>query len=187
MDENPSLTWCTGRKSGPIVMGDIPGGRILPENDVVLSRRRMREVIGNAIAAVEAATVSPTSEELHTAEKIADELMEAVEKFALAQALYKKDKEELAADAVELPGPEIPLVTHTAGGRQVIGKAQIFGDDILAKIPLAALELGVSKTLRADAANGISLRRPEIVFKPPQMVTGVLFPTDLRFQVGNAE
>lgn len=156
---------------------DIPAGRILPEHDIVLSRRRMREIINWAITAA----VSGGPE--NSPARISDELMEAVEKFAWAQSLYKKDKEELAAEAVEVPGPEIPLVTHTAGGRQVIGKAQIFGDDILAKIPLAALELGVARTLKADAANGISLRRPEIVFKTPQMVTGVLFPTDLRFQI----
>jgi hypothetical protein len=163
---------------------DIPAGRILPENDVVLSRQKMKEVIGQAISAVSVNRL-PSGESVAVwddrARKIADELMEAVEKFAWAQSLYKEDPEE----RIELPGPMIPLVTHTAGGRQVIGQAQIFGEVILAKIPLAALELGVARTLKADAAKGISLRRPEIVLKPPQMVTGVIFPTDLRFQVGS--
>lgn len=164
-------------------MSDIPAGRILPELDVVVSRRKMGELIRYALASSSFCweAMNPTSLifQEDKANQIADELMEAVEKFTWAQGLLDRDPEE----KIELPGQKIPLVTHSAGGRHVIGQAQIFGDVILAKIPLAALEFGVARTLKAEGAKGISLRKPEIVFKPPQMVTGVMFPTDLKFQV----
>lgn len=162
--------------------GDIPAGRILPEVDVVVSRRKMGELIRQALGFASVCWEPMDATGIFQEDKVnrvADELMEAVEKFAWAQGLLERDPVE----KIELPGQKIPLVTHSAGGRQVIGHAQLFGDVILARIPLAALELGVARTLKADGAKGISLRKPEIVFKPPQMVTGVMFPTDLKFQI----
>lgn len=170
------------KKKDAETMGEIPAGRILPENDVVVSRRKMGELIRIALGFASVCWDPMNATGIFQEDKvnqIADELLEAVEKFAWAQGLLEKDPEE----KIELPGQKIPMVTHTGGGRQVIGHAEIFGDVILARMPLAALELGVARTLKAEAAKGISLRKPEIVFKPPQMVTGVMFPTDLRFQI----
>lgn len=109
-------------------------------------------------------------------------MTEATEDGYLVKAAFGEQ-----AEPVELPSQKIALVTYAGGVRQVIGEAEVTGDEVVARIPLASLELGVVRTLRAEAAKGYSLRRPEIVFMQPQMVTGVLFPTELRFQSSRTE
>jgi hypothetical protein len=90
-------------------------------------------------------------------------------------------------EQVELPTQKIAMVTYAAGIRQVIGEAEIVGEEIVIRIPLAGLELGVARALRAEAAKGFSLSKKEINLKPPQMVTGILFPTDLKFQIDGSD
>lgn len=111
------------------------------------------------------------------AHQIVDELFHLVRKYAGKE--NGPEPEELAQ--------KIALVTHAGGVRMVIGEATIVDEEIHAIIPLAALQEGIVRSLRADAPNGMAFRKTEIHFKPAEMVTGVLFPTDLRFQINHSQ
>lgn len=144
----------------------------------MLSRHRMGELIRLALGV---SSVGVFEED--KVNQVADELMEAVEKFAWARGLLENNTKEKP----ELPGQKIAMVTYAAGIRQVIGEAEIIEDEVVIRIPMASLELGVSRALRAEAAKGFNLSKKEINLKPPQMVTGILFPTDLKFQIDRSE
>lgn len=135
----------------------------------------MRELIGQALEGVDEGEISHEDK----ISQVSDELMEAVEKFAWAQGLY----EQGSGEEVELADQKIAMVTYAAGIRQVIGEARIIGEEVVVRIPFASLELGVVRALKSEAAKGFSLSKKEINLKPPQMVTGILFPTDLKFQI----
>lgn len=113
------------------------------------------------------------------ASRIVDELLTIVENYAHPA---QKDIHE----PIELPSQKIAVTTTAGGVRQVIGEAEIDGDVVRAVMPLSALQLGVIRAIKHDASNGFSLRKPEIILRPAEMVTGVIFPVDLKFQITDA-
>lgn len=155
--------------------------RILPDYTDV-SRKNIEEAVGMAIGAAsicwDPMDCTGVFQE-DDAGQIIDELMMLVEKYA-------HPVQKHISEPIELPSQKIAVTTSAGGVRQVIGEAEIDGDVVRAVIPLSALQLGVIRAVKHEASKGFSLRKPEIIFKPAEMVTGVLFPVELKFQITDA-
>lgn len=155
--------------------------RILPDYTDI-SREHLEEAVGIAIGAASVCWDSMENTGVFQEERagqIVDELLMLVEK-------YKHPAAKDIPEPIEFPSQKIAMTTTAGGVRQVIGEAVIDGDVVRAVIPLSALQLGVIRAVKHDASKGFSIRKPEIILKPAEMITGVLFPVDLKFQITDA-